>query len=509
MKHLKNQQGYALLIVLLIIVLFLSISATFMAGSLSNAKQEKTVDTTNQSVASAEMGVRYYTADFKRELELIKLDVSKQTQLEINDLIACIQPPRETRCDSDAKIDIIEAKIDKDMRALYIQKILAKVSELNALAAGAPVKPFTAEQISYAVSSAAGATLDSTGTVTTDPDAVKKIKVDLVAAGTSDAVSKELKALFNIQVPDTFLNPSEALTIETVVNTTNNNVTYTDIFDNAEPTISCAALLTELTRPLTEGEVRPSPIYECKLAAGETLMNFIDSLKAKGLDPKDFKVFTDDFKSNVCPTSCNQLDLDGLTLVVDSTDQEAFNNMNNLVDANLIVNGQLGAGNNLINLGKNGSKQIIIVKELDVGSNIQNLYYTNLLVLGKTGTTESDSSLKWGSNFEIDNYSKLCIDIDRILPADLKRLSEEVKFSNSGSMIYYSKDASKNFVLQSKDGNNYVNDPARTTQFVQRMSDYTTFLAACDVTLSETIIDSTEVAVPNVLEPDFDFEVEY
>ncbi|MGO1058945.1 hypothetical protein ACTL32_07450 [Planococcus sp. FY231025] len=509
MKQLKNQQGYALLIVLLIIVLFLSISATFMAGSLSNAKQEKTVDTTNQSVASAEMGVRYYTADFKRELELIKLDVSAETQLRINDLISCIQPPRETRCDSDAKIDIIEDQIDEDMRALYIQKILAKVNELNALAAGTPVKPFTAEQISYAVSSAAGATVDSTGTVTTDPDAVKKVKVDLVASGMSDTISKDLTALFNIQVPDTFLNPSEALTIETVINTTNPNVTYTDIFDVAEPTISCTALLTELTRPLNPGEVRPSPVYECKLAAGENLTDILNSLIAKGLNPKDFKVFTDDFASNVCPGNCNSLDLKGLTLSIDSTDTNAFNNMNNLINSNLIVNGQLASGNNLINLGKNGSRQIVIVKELNVGSNIQNLYYTNLLILGKTGTTESDSALKWGSNFEIDNYSKLCVDIDRILPADLTRLAEEVKFSNSGTMIYYSRDASKNFILKSKDGNSYVNDPARTTQFVKRMSDYTTFLAACDVTLSETIIDSTEVAVPNVLEPDFDFEVEY
>ncbi|MFD1863951.1 hypothetical protein [Planococcus chinensis] len=505
MKQLKNQQGYALLIVLLIIVLFLSISATFMAGSLSNAKQEKTVDTTNQSVASAEMGVRYYTADFKRELELIKLDVSAETQLRINDLIACIQPPRETRCDSDAKIDIIEDQIDEDMRALYIQKILAKVNELNALAAGTPVQPFTAEQISYAVSSAAGATVDSTGTVTTDPDAVKKIKVDLVTAGTSEAISKELKALFNIQVPDTFLNPSEALTIETVINTTKPNVTYTDIFDAAEPTISCTALLADLTKELKEGEKRPSPIYECKLAEGETLTAIISLLKSKGFSPTDFKVFTDDFAKNVCPKSCNILDLEGINLSVDTIDENAFNNMNNLINANIIVNGVLASGNNLINLGKNDSRQIIIVKELDVGSNIQNLYYTNLLVLGDSDATEKDSKLQWGSNFEVDNYSKLCIDIDQILPEDLKRLSEEIKFTNSGSLIYYSRYA-PDFFLKDNKG---FNDTARTTQFVKRSPDYTTFLAACDVKLSQTIIDTTEVAVPNVLEPDFDFEVEY
>lgn len=506
MNQLKNQQGYALLIVLLIIVLFLGISATFLAGSLNNAEQEKTVDTTNQSVASAEMGVRYFTADFKRELELIKLDISAQTQFKINDLIACIQPPRETNCDSDAKIEAIEDQIDKDMRALYIQKVLAKVNELNTLAAGSPMKPFTSENISYDIVSATGEKLNSSGMPTSDLEEVKSIRVDLVTVGTADAISKNLKGLFNIEVPDTFLNPDEALTIETVVTVENNNIEYTDIFNVAEPAISCSALLTELTRDLEEGETRPSPVYECKLSAEEKLISIINSLKTKGFNPSDFKVFTDDFASNVCTENCNNLNLEGLTLSIDSTDENAFKNMNNLVNSNLIVNGQLASGNNLINLGKNGSRQIIIVKELNVGSNIQNLYYTNLLVLGKTNSTEKDSNLKWGSNFEIDNYSKLCVDIDRILPEDLQRLAKEVKFSNSGSLIYYSKYPEKNFILQTKQG---LGDLDRTKQFVHRMSDYTTFLAACDVKMSETIVDSTDVAVPNVLEPDFDFEVEY
>lgn len=513
MKQLKNQQGYALLIVLLIIVLFLSISATFMAGSLSNAKQEKTVDTTNQSVASAEMGVRYYTADFKRELELIKLDVSAETQLRINELIACIQPPRETRCDSDAKIDIIEAQIDEDMRALYIQKVLAKVSELNALAAGAPVKPFTAEQISYAVSSAAGATLDSTGTVTADPDAVKKIKVDLVAAGTSDAVSKELKALFNIQVPDTFLNSNEALTIETIVPSTNNNVTYTDIFDSTSPTISCAALITELKRPLEENETRPVPLYECKLAPGENMTQIISSIKNNGLNPQDFKVYTDNFANNVCGNNCNQLNLEGINIVVNKDDANAMNSMNNLNNANLIVNGLLDIGNNLNNLGNAGIKQTIIVKELDVTNNIQNMSHTNFLVLGKSvlpGENEAVSRFSWGPNLEVDQYSHLCIDIDKILPSDLTRLKREVTFSNGGELIYYTRYPNNPFYLQSgKHNKGFEDDPELTAQHVKPMPTYTTFLAACGVTISNTVVESIEVSVPNVLEPDFDFEVEY
>ena len=38
---------------------------------------------------------------------------------------------------------------------------------------------------------------------------------------------------------------------------------------------------------------------------------------------------------------------------------------------------------------------------------------------------------------------------------------------------------------------------------------YTTFLAACGVTISDLIEESTEVSVPSVLDPGFDLEVEY
>lgn len=55
MKQFKDEQGYALLVVLLMVVLFLGLSAVFMAGSMSNAKQEATVDTSNLAVAAAEI----------------------------------------------------------------------------------------------------------------------------------------------------------------------------------------------------------------------------------------------------------------------------------------------------------------------------------------------------------------------------------------------------------------------------------------------------------------------
>ncbi|ANU12803.1 hypothetical protein B481_3141 [Planococcus halocryophilus Or1] len=504
---MKNQQGYALLIVLLMVVLFMGISATFIAGSLSNAAQEQTVDTSNQSVASAEMGAKYFSTDFERELELIKMEIFSNTQERVNLLISCIQVKTDRSCDNETKIAAIETKIDKDMRTLYMQKILTKVTELDAMS-GIEIIPFLEDQIKYAVAYTTANKLDSAGDIITDPampeETVKAIKVEMEMTGTSKEISSGLKAFFTIEVPDTFLNASEPLIIETEISVEKEGVTYQDVFSETMPAISCADLVTQLK--VAGNNITPP--YECNL--GQSLKGLLKSIETANLDPELFKVYTSNFTTNICTDNCNSLDFKGVTIVVNPEDTDAFNNMNNLIKANLQVNGELTVGNNLINLGKNGNKQTIILEELNVGNNIQNMYYTNFLILGRrvaAGMPENVSRIRWGQNFEVDNYSNLCIDIDKILPADLERLSEKIKFTNSGKMIYFTKYSGKNFELTGKI--NGKSGEERTGLYVKRMDDYTTFLNACGVTLKDTVTESTEVAVPNVLDPEFDFEVEY
>ncbi len=57
---MKNEKGYALVTVLLMIVVFMVISLSFMGQSFNSVKQNKVVETNYQSVALAEMGVSYY-----------------------------------------------------------------------------------------------------------------------------------------------------------------------------------------------------------------------------------------------------------------------------------------------------------------------------------------------------------------------------------------------------------------------------------------------------------------
>lgn len=67
MKTRMNQKGYALLIVLFLIVFIMTVMAIFMRGSIGTAKQEQLVDNNNIAVVTAEMGVEYYTTKFSNK----------------------------------------------------------------------------------------------------------------------------------------------------------------------------------------------------------------------------------------------------------------------------------------------------------------------------------------------------------------------------------------------------------------------------------------------------------
>ncbi|GKV70497.1 hypothetical protein NCCP2716_29950 [Sporosarcina sp. NCCP-2716] len=66
MSRNRNEQGYALLIVLFAIVFITVLTAVFMRGALSNAMQEQTLDKDNLVVVSAEAGVDFYTWNLKQ-----------------------------------------------------------------------------------------------------------------------------------------------------------------------------------------------------------------------------------------------------------------------------------------------------------------------------------------------------------------------------------------------------------------------------------------------------------
>lgn len=81
MNRLRKEQGYALLIVLFAIVFITVLTAVFMRGAISNARQSQTIDKNNLVVVSAESGVDYYTWHLK------ELYDEKQLEAEFNTLV--------------------------------------------------------------------------------------------------------------------------------------------------------------------------------------------------------------------------------------------------------------------------------------------------------------------------------------------------------------------------------------------------------------------------------------
>jgi hypothetical protein len=69
MKHLKNEKGYALVLALLIIVVFMVIALFVMGRSYTSVKQNKVVEKNYQSVALAEMGVSFFQLAVRNSFE--------------------------------------------------------------------------------------------------------------------------------------------------------------------------------------------------------------------------------------------------------------------------------------------------------------------------------------------------------------------------------------------------------------------------------------------------------
>lgn len=117
MKKLSSQKGYALLIVLFLIVFIITITAVFMRGSISNAYQNKTVDKNNLVVVAAEAGVDYYTWELKKVFDVKELE-AEFTRL-VEEAIARKEKPEDYYINVQEKIaDDFKEKLEKRVEEL-------------------------------------------------------------------------------------------------------------------------------------------------------------------------------------------------------------------------------------------------------------------------------------------------------------------------------------------------------------------------------------------------------
>lgn len=514
MQLIKKQEGYALLVVLLMVVLFLGLSAVFMAGAINNANQEQTVDASNQSVASAEMGVRYYSADFQREVSQIKSEIIEMTQNRIKSIVDCFNSGNSS-CDEQSELTAMEQQIDIDMKAEYISRVTAKVSELETLK-DIQNTPFPDEDAHYAIEGTSIMQLNEVEkdvSLASTPDKIVRwLKVELNLSGESRGTTKYLTGIFTVEVPDTFLSPSESLTIET--KTVNDQVlNYNDMFSQLWPTKKCAALKAEIN-----SGVFSSP-RECILDSSLSASEFVTFLSEKNLNPKDFKIFTNNFKADICDNSCNNIKpLGSITIVAKSDDDGLFGNggknLNSFDSLNLQIDGHFDP-KNMNSLGKHGESQTLIFRELTVSNNMQGggITNTNLLILGKEipkVVGKPDSIMDFQGNLTIGDNGRICFDLTRISPKDVDNLARKASFSNkntTGQIIYYT-DSLVNNKFFLKDGA-YKEDKDRTIPYVFGYDNYTNFLSSCGIDVTNIITEITDAPYAYIVEPSFSMDVEY
>lgn len=464
MKQFKNEQGYALVVVLLLVVLFLGFFATFLAGSLNHITQERTVDTSNQSVAAAEMGVLYYTASFEKELELELLEIQK----EINERLEILKQCETCNFEEDLRQLNIEKKED------FKEAVVKKVDDLNL--------PEGSEDDFKRVVSVDGETAytieSATAEVATDNTEIRvDLKLEGVAKQGEAEAEKILDVFFNINVPDSFLTKST-------------QIIYDDIYKNP-PAISCAEFLSAKKYDAEGIE----PYYECNLGENEKLADFLTDLKGypHNLNPQDFLVYTDKYLENVCDpngnskkeenANCNSKDFEGISIMVYGEEDTVTKNMNGLEDIKIYVDGQLSVQN--LN---NTSNAVLVLKELVVDNNSQNIENSTIVVLGLDDASAL-AELKVDNNITLKTNAKFCLDADRIIQDDIETFENKITI-NDGSVLYY-------YTSPSSNKNYFLSNPR-----AKKITNYSEFLSLCNVSVNGS-------PIANEIDPGFDFEVEY
>ena len=469
MNELKNEKGYALLVVLLVVVLFLGFSATFLMGSLNHATQERTVDTSNQSVAAAEMGVLYYTASFEKELEMELTEIQREINGKLDVLKQCDE------CDFEA--DVLQ--LNRLSIAEYKESVIKKVVELGKAQETEFTKNYYKRNASvdgrmtYTIESA-----EATPIPTPLLDA-KSIEVKINLKGYSEqgeaTAESALSVIFNVAVPESFLTKSTQLI-------------YDDVYKDA-PSKSCTQFLSDKDYE-KEGI---DPLYECTLGDNKKLADLLDDIKGSSdsLSPQDFMVYTNNYLANVCDPSgninnaetsnCNSNDFEGVSVSVYGNEETVTKNMIGLENVKIYINGQLTV-QNLNNL----SNAVSVLKELNVSNNSQNIENSTIVVLGFDDETKL-AELKIDNNITLKTNAKFCLDADRILEADIVSFGNKITINEGSSLIYHTSKEKTYFSGK---------------QNVIKITNYSDFLNLCNVAVNGS-------PTANNINPEFDFEVEY
>lgn len=409
MKKYLNQRGYALLIVLMTIIIFLSVSTVFISASLNHVTQEKAVDANNQAVVAAEMGVKHYSYDLINKIKniqnrivdeypnytecnkngncycnMVSLDSSiKDKNLIVDNLNICYF----------SKIDKLIMEINVDNTEYTQKKVIANSpSELYyKIKPPIVIKPVTDGKILEFIINGSNVIGNTPSAKSSDLTAQLKVgKINL------ESLSNGIESISNV----------------------NQALDTTKIFRNP-PSKKCSAL--------TKQEVNNSlDRIECLVGKNEQYLDLINTWNSNGFNKNKIKLYFNDYMS-VCKNNCNNPDIDISRDTVLYFESLYLENTNNRSPFKAIVNGNYNMYQ-ANSFGDNSGDTLILAKSFSANS--PSINRTTIIISGE----DSKKTIQFDIvSLNISSNSKVCLNVDKM---DLRSIDNiYTKISGTGNLI--------------------------------------------------------------------------
>lgn len=404
MKKLLNNRGYALLIVLFTIIIFLSLSAVFISASLNHVTQEQTIDKNNQAVVAAELGVKYVDSHMQNQAEILYKKHLNELKTAVNSLKNCNGNSQNSNCKTQAVINfLISQQLDK-----YQVELTSTYQSFKTMD-----KEIIEDKVDYSIlDETIGAVLE-----TTVVEGVTYYKLPFSVEGNTNLKPAILKNELLIPKPK-FV--SSITSIDNPVpepNASNSSELNKYLFTPPSTDVNCSAI-----KPLKEGAI-------CKLSATETISSVLGNSQTT-IDYSKITIIAEDIKTSFCPGGNCVAGYPNLKVF--SNKDISIDHIKSLSQISLYLNG-------IINIDTNGNNYggTAVIKGVNAENHFKNIR-GNVFI---TGDNSNPIPIKIDKHTDA-KFGKLCINLDGI---NLANSSIEVKNGNSkhDNVYYYTSNSSR------------------------------------------------------------------
>lgn len=488
MKKLKEEEGYTLVIALLMIVLFLSFSAVFIQASLSHAKQEQTVDQGNLAVTAAEMGVEKYSKEAENIFAKVYAEINAKALVKKAELETEVKKyPNHQSINIGCPVVAGQAmqvwikcnidKYDEDLRNEFFTKMS---TELNNLKTNAN-KVVISDTLTHKLKDLTIMPMSSTDKSIKLTINVAGEKSNVVQSGSATPTAQRTKTLTSdLSFPEVpFFDDSAVSEVEVKWGQPITEVTNFFPQLTNKPLGSCPAV-SAITKTMPP----------CKFS-GVINEEYLQKLREVGVD-SSFYIKVDQF-----PNQMNNFNAYNIPILADGGTITTNTNINQTDNLTLYYKGLLAFQNTNKHTNNN-----FIVAEVITFQNNQNIVNNTIINVGN-----SAKSTYTASKITINDGTKLCVNLDGITPSpstlfttidtsnDNGQSNSDIAVKGTGKIYLYSSSKTPT--------------PQPTTQKVVYFNDATKFLESCGVSINYNVEGKEKFSLPLLIsELDWDLEMD-